>query len=72
MRGWMDLICLLGFNVAFKHLRSYRDGSLTNVRSNSNVMPQTQDMTPNHVKYIAVGTGGGEFSPYFANPKNLS
>ena len=37
-------ICFFGFNVVFRHLRSYRDGaSLTNVLPH---MPQTQDMTP--------------------------
>ena len=44
---------LLGFNVAFKHLRSYRDGAytcssgiLTNVLPHRNAMQQTQGMTP--------------------------
>ena len=49
----IDLLLLFGFNVAFKHLRSYHDavpacssGTLTNVLPQRNAMPQTQDMTP--------------------------
>ena len=46
-------LCLFGFNVVFKHLRSYQDGAcsgtLTNVLPHRNAMPQTQDMTPHPV-----------------------
>ena len=44
-------VCLfVGVNVAFKHLRSYRDsGTLTNMLPHRNAMPQTQDMTPHPV-----------------------
>ena len=47
-------VCLFGFNVALKHLRSYHDGAcssgtLTNVLPHRNAMPQTQDMTPHPV-----------------------
>ena len=46
--------CLFGFNVAFKHLRSYHDGAcfncssgtLTNVLPHRNAVPQTQDIAP--------------------------
>ena len=51
------LVCLLGFNDAFKHLRSYRNGALvtrtsrtlTIVLPHRIAMPQTQDMTPHPV-----------------------
>ena len=55
-------ICLFRLNVAFKHLRSYRDGiaayssgTLTNVLSQRNAMLQTQNMTPTSPQYTDTG-----------------
>ena len=53
--------CLFGFNVTFKHLRTYRDGAclkqwyLTNELAHINAMPQTQDMTPTPSQYTDTG-----------------
>ena len=47
--------CLFGFNVACKHLRSYRDGALTNLLPHRNAMPQTRDMAPHPSQYTDTG-----------------
>ena len=53
--------CLFRFYVAFKHLRSYRDGAacsngtLTNALPHRNATPQTQDITPVPSQYTDTG-----------------
>ena len=61
-------VCLFGFSVALKHLRSYHDGAccssdtLTNVLPHRNAMPQTQDTTPHPV---TVYRHGADLSLYY-------
>ena len=49
----INFVCLFGFIVAFKHLRSYQGGAFLKQwyfdQPHGNVMPQTQNMTPKPV-----------------------